>query len=125
MERLTTDGATLCSDCAGIGSCRITCDEQERYEKLAKYENAEEQELIAKLPCRIGQEIYYLTNTGSCKAKSGILKRTVKCRTVYNISIGKNGWLSLSCGTTISFNKTDIGKKLFFNREEAEAALLK
>lgn len=65
-------------------------------EKLAEYEDLEEQGLLVRLPCKVGTEVYYIL---------GIPNKTPcaidKC--VFKLS-----------------NIDKIGKTVFFTREEAE-----
>lgn len=50
--------------------CRETCEKykcdscpiQRAIDKLAKYEDAEEQGLLLKLPCKVGSSIWYIDN---------------------------------------------------------------
>ena len=64
MERLTRvdeDGTVLCIGCVGEEECNEDClscqHDIDAIEKLAEYEDAEEQGLILRLPCRLGDII--------------------------------------------------------------------
>ena len=99
--------------------------------KLATYEDAEEQERLVILPCKVGTRIYFnppknwawfrnppyeyeITNLIiSCNKKN----KWVKKYRAMQIINGK------VIDSQINFEFYDIGKTVFFTREEAEAAL--
>ena len=68
-------------------------------EKLAEYEDLEEQGRLSKLPCKVGDDVYYILGIPN-KTPSAIDKCTFELSDI---------------------NK--IGKTLFLTREEAEAEL--
>lgn len=83
------------------------------YLKLAEYEDAEEQGLLIRLPCKVGDKAYYLH-------KGGIDEVEVDSF-VLNINLFVNVFYYIGCdrfGKTLTPYKT-----LFFTREEAERAL--
>lgn len=88
-------------------------------EKLGKYEDAEEQGLFLKKPCRVGDKVYCIEN-----------KQVWPC-TIEKISISKsNGtWIEISFPkempdiTSTEFYPNDIGKTVFLTHEDAEAKL--
>lgn len=91
-------------------------------EKLAEYEDLEEQGLLVRLPCKIGDTVYRV-NAG---AKQPIIPMTVSeihflCykneRAVRFDAIGKED-MGESC-----YRLEDIGKIVFLTREEAEKKL--
>lgn len=91
-------------------------------EKLVDYEDLEEQGLIVRLPCKIGDTVYRV-NAG---AKQPIIPMTVSeihflCykneRAVRFDAIGKED-MGESC-----YRLEDIGKIVFLTREEAEKKL--
>lgn len=69
MERLTknVDGCNQIIDC-GNDLCKETCEEwscefcpiSKAIDKLADYEEAEEQGLLLRLPCKVGDTVYKL-----------------------------------------------------------------
>lgn len=102
------------------------CFEGERgyrvFEKLAEYEDLEEQGSLVRLPCKIGDTVYRV-NAG---AKQPIIPMTVSeihflCykneRAVRFDAIGKED-MGESC-----YRLEDIGKIVFLTREEAEKKL--
>ena len=85
--------------------------------KLAEYEDAEEQGRLVKLSCAVGDTVWF-------KEKLTLEKRITK-GIVENIVIHKNNkiiWVYEN-GVRWDFYGEDVGKKLFLVREEAESAL--
>ncbi len=110
--------------CLGIGNCLDEkCDSMsEVCEKLATYEDLEEQGLLVRLPCKVGDTVYRV-NAG---AKQPIIPMTVSeihflCykneRAVRFDAIGKKD-MGESC-----YRLEDIGRIVFLTREEAEKKL--
>ena len=113
MERLTYSGTREANNAATI---------REIINKLCDYENAEEQGLLVRLPCKIGDTVYRV-NAG---AKQPIIPMTVSeihflCykneRAVRFDAIGKED-MGESC-----YRLEDIGRIVFLTREEAEKKL--
>lgn len=91
--------------------------------KLAAYEDAEEQGLLLRLPCKVGDTLYRV-NKG---AKEPVImmriiqlyvKQLHKDRTVIRIDAINDNDMDESC-----YFLEDIGKKVFLTRGEAEAKL--
>ena len=100
MERLTESNPSWIDDELWESACEPDCEEIDAvYRKLKEYEDLEEQGRLIKLPCKVGDGVYYIL---------GIPNKTPcvidKCK------------IELS-----DINK--IGKTLFLTREEAEAKL--
>lgn len=92
-------------------------------EKLATYEDAEEQGLLLRLPCKVGDEIF-LDFAGFGK---DIDEFTVKD---FHLDCFENGETILFCDyesndSTLSgqIDVMEFGKSVFLTREEAEAKL--
>lgn len=100
MERLTErlDGDGLCY---GKVDCEDNCTYCDRFlkvlDKLATYEDAEEQGLLLRLPCKVGTTVY----------------------AIYGNKVTKGALIRQS---SISF-LDDFGKTVFLTKEEAEQAL--
>ena len=100
--------------CGGLGASG-KCDNCENTisvcEKLGAYEDAEEQGLILRLPCKVGSNIYRITDDGVevvvCR------EMTVADKEMYIESVTLCDWISFD----------EIGKSVFLTREEAEAKL--
>lgn len=85
--------------------------------KLCDYEDLEEQGLLVRLPCKVG-DIMFRINKG---AKNPIIELTVTqiniTRRSYNLEV-----IDRDCGELMCF-KNDIGKTIFLTREEAAKKL--
>lgn len=88
----------------------------EALEKLAAYEDAEEQGRLVVLPVKAGDTVYQLRGKKHARGV-GISPRFISCVTVWN-----NFWAAYHQGD-IPCNKEDLGKTWFLTREEAEKAL--
>ena len=127
MERLTQT-----SDRGGVAftfDLDINCQPSEAKkilklaEKLKDYEDAEEQGLLIRLPCKVGDPLYRI-NKGAREPVIRMhiiqlcIKKLRKDRIVIRIdTIDDNG------GSDNYYFQFDIGKKIFLTREEAEAKL--
>lgn len=88
-------------------------------EKLAEYEDLEEQGLLVRLPCKVGDTVY--------------VKLSAYCKTKYTEAQVRDYTHFISCGfcvvvTSEKFDKQSIpfsefGKSIFLTREEAEKKL--
>ena len=102
--------------------CRGVFEATACVEKLAEYENAEEEGRLVVLPCKLNETAYLLLD------KRDFTEKIIKCR-IREISIGFYGMkLSLiSEDSMIGHLKwhdvNEIGKTVFLTREEAEKAL--
>ena len=78
------------------------------FQKLAEYEDLEEQGLLIRLPCKIGTKVFYikteLNGNGFCFFERKIIKET-------------------EFTTRRMFDDENWGKTVFLTREEAERAL--
>ena len=89
--------------------------------KLAEYEDLEEQELLLKLPCKVGSTIYQLINSHIYEYKViGICFDILHNKWMYEVAyeIGLE-WFKTMCDFDV-FSKS---KTVFLTREEAEKAL--
>lgn len=100
MERLTERNPLWIDDELWERACEPDCEEIDAvYRKLKEYEDAEEQGLLLRLPCKVGTDVYYIL---------GIPNKT-PCAID-------------SCVFELS-DVHKIGESLFLTREEAEAKL--
>lgn len=117
MERLTRRNAN------GTGVYATPSGEPVKWEnnyhnvlqKLADYEDLEEQGFLLRLPCKLGDTIYSIANDG----KIYPVKATREVRIV-------NGVLHIiceSCRYSDLVSYDDIGKTIFLTKSEAEAKL--
>ncbi len=129
MERLTYKEGNhyyFANDC--LAEIR-TIDEdslnalQNVLDKLGAYEDAEEQGLILRLPCKVGDTLYRV-NKGAKKPVIMMrviqlyIKQIHKDRTVMRIDAINDADMGESC-----YLPCDIGERIFLTREEAEAKL--
>lgn len=91
-------------------------------DKLARYEDAEEQGRLIVLPCYVGDKVYRIWPCG----KNG---KSVSEMVVTHIDIDFLPEIEFSChkekscGNYWFFKADSIGKAVFLSREEAEKAL--
>ena len=133
MERLTERFENGQVGVAGCGkNCKYSykyCENAEErcpvfneiYEKLAAYEDAEEQGQILRLPCKVGDTVYAFLSTCNyfteCQINKIELKPTLYGNTCYFLEpIGHRGCL-YRCF------EDEFGKTVFLTKEEAEAKL--
>lgn len=79
-------------------------------DKLATYEDAEEQGLFLRLPCKVGDTVY--VNVGKNVSKQRVQRATIDSE-----------WKIEFCTRKRGFSLFDFGKTVFLTREEAEAKL--
>ena len=115
MERLTQT-----SDRGGVAltfDLDITCEPSEikkilkLAEKLKDYEDAAEQGLLLRLPCKVGSNIYRITDDGVDVAVCREIR--VADEEMYIESVTLCDWISFD----------EIGKTVFLSEAEAEAKL--
>lgn len=140
MERLTVnklgnllikeaDGEyrSPCYGCENINFCKPekerVCRSYKALDKLKEYEDLEEQGLLLKFPCKVGDTVY--TNTIMLGWNLRKKDRPYKLNVVF---IGTNGTKSFmnvayKNGHMFQFDFSDIGKTVFLTKAEAEEAL--
>ena len=92
-------------------------------ERLKRYEDAEEQGLLLRLPCKIGDALYRVNKDAkepviAMRALQVYVKQLHKDRTVIRIDAINDNDMDESC-----YFLEDIGKKVFLTRKEAENKL--
>lgn len=101
----------------GYGRIQVGC----AVEKLAEYEDLEEQNRLIKLPCAVGDEFYCIWRN---KGQNPIQKMQVK-----KIEIHERKGIVIQMefvgnrGCLFRFYEDDFGKTVFLTREEAETTL--
>lgn len=129
MERLTKRGflgitynerrnimcSTYCDNCSkGAGDCDTIKD---MINRLAELEDLEEQGLLVRLPCKVGDTVYVPTRNFISELR--IIMISVDMHGTYF------GW-RLNSGiypNLDGFSGSKLGKTVFFTREEAEKKL--
>lgn len=124
MERLTERNPSWIDDELWERACEPDCEEIDAvYRKLKEYEDSEEQGRLIKLPCKVGDTVYYF--------EGGYYKNITNWKIVpikvteFNIKVNRSGKLMplamIANGTRYPISS--IGKTVFLTREEAEAKL--
>lgn len=131
IERLTNIGSN--------GEIWITDNDETRrfgrkesaYKKLAEYEDLEEQGLLLRLPCRIGDDVYFIPSKTNYKLN--ILQGHPESNRVYHQNVEKitftpNGWY-LECDKDLEYSTDHIlidklyKETWFLSQAEAEQKL--
>jgi hypothetical protein len=100
---------SICLGCEKIGNCRRKCFEEKALEKLAEYEDLEEQCFLVRLPCKLGDTVY-TTDFGAIQSQK-----------IGRIIISEDGvWLYDN-----HYKIIGAVKDVFFTKSEAEQALAK
>ena len=124
MERLTERNPLWIDDELWERACEPDCEEVDAvYRKLKEYEDAEEQGLLLRLPCKVGDTLYRV-NKGAkepvimMRVIQLYIKQIHKDRTVMRIDAINDADMGESC-----YLPCDIGERIFLTREQAEAKL--
>ncbi len=125
MDRLTykTNGKYLNTISEQAPPYAVDCDIDMAIAKLAEYEDLEEQGKLLKLPCAVGDTVY--TNH-SMKGWYFREKGRPYAAEVVFIGINSTGGfinVEIGAGHMTQFQISDLGKRFFLTRKEAEAAL--
>ena len=122
QEKTGIHCSNFCNNCSrGTGDCKHL---KAIVEKLAAYEDAEEQGLLMKLPCKVGDTVYAYCS------EFGILPYVVDCIVInehitFQCSSYSNpiGDCPSECLDEIEPDITDFGKTVFLTQAEAEQKL--
>lgn len=129
MERLT-ETIYKKGYCNGKTACEDNCEDCNHFEtmvdRLAYYEDLEEQGLLLVLPCKVGDTVwdndfgrpcsYRITGYSFGIAEDYIDEPVTETEIVYY-------YINSSGGITGSFASSEIGKTVFLTKEEAEQKL--
>lgn len=121
MGRLTSESGFCetigCKTCEKLNT--YGCYEDEVYKKLREYEDAEEQGLLLRFPCKVGTKVYLIrcdsVEVIKCAVARFIIGDQVKNVRLYIIKDDRYTEVPL-----YQFNKT-----VFLTKEEAEQALVR
>ena len=119
MERLTNSidyCKMICDENKCIFEDKSKCYEKSLYDSLREYEKLEEQGLLLRLPCKVGDVAYCF---GYPRTDIVALVEE-KVEGIYVTEIGVR--FETDDGY---YSPDDVGQIVFFNREQAEAALEK
>lgn len=114
-EKREFECGEYCDSCSqGAGNCKTV---ENMIKKLATYEDLEEQGLLVRLPCKVGDTVYVPTR---------VLVSEFKITAIFCDIHGTYFYWLFYCGIyerTSGFSERDIGKTVFLTREEAEKKL--
>lgn len=124
MERLTKrieDENTLLTE-VGDTACKCFCDNYtlsgcwecpvgKAIEKLADYEDLEEQGLLVRLPCKVGDSVFI------------IVRKDISKQKIRKIEISDCGIIFKTNRQKRTFSIAGFGESVFLTREEAEKKL--
>lgn len=119
MERLTrrSENGTAIYNTPSAEPVKWENNRHEVLQKLAEYEDLEEQGKLLKLPCKAGQKVYLLR-----KDIKSVIDGEITSISISEFASGMRIFIiDDNRYTDSSFEK--IGDIVFFTREEAEAAL--
>ena len=128
MERLTTRniaGVAVykhpleCKRCGDTIWRLPDCGNGSPTEKLADYEDVEEQGLLLRLKCKTGDTVYYRTNNNDIYPIKINEINISNSDVIYN-GVIYNGYF-MKC--TYEFDNSDFGKTVFLTQTEAEQKL--
>ena len=139
MERLTERNPLWSDDELWERACEPDCEEIDAvYRKLKEYEDAEEQGLLLRLPCKVGDAVYLIDKDENNRLQvyEGKWRRVSLVQTSKNSSFELCGEISydihdcfyndgrtMEQGMYVGQESTRIGKVVFLTREEAEVKL--
>ena len=117
MDRLTFDGnfcdIAMCQETPGGSFCEDGyCSQRKVWERLKQYEDMEEQGLLVRLPCKVGDTIYRCGDP---------IKKIYEWQIAY-VEVYEDETVFVDDSDN-TFVEADIGKTVFLTREEAEKAL--
>lgn len=117
MERLTNSGTKEAKPDVTI---------REVLNKLAEYEDLEEQGKLLKLPCKPGDKLYWISDQDEdAEFSYEPIEKIEICNIDYN-GYSLQLWFADKGEKEFPvLEVSSIGKELFYTREEAEAALKK
>lgn len=114
----------MCADAHEDCNTAYEVDRCQRYvafRKLADYEDAEEQGLLLRLPCKVGDTLYFAHHDRVISSEVLSVKYHVEAEN-HGIFIRERLTIDVE-GISAEIDFCDIGKTVFLTREEAEAKL--
>ena len=117
--------SNFCNNCSqGSGNCKYVKD---MIEKLAEYEDLEEQGLLLKLPCKVGSDVYvldhrFVSTEGiiKCYIDEFTIDKNNKC---YAVLSGKEPFYVFRRFKAV--NIREFGETVFLTKEAAKEELKK
>lgn len=122
-EKREIECGEYCDSCSqGAGNCETI---KNMIKKLAEYEDLEEQGLLVRLPCKVGNTVYTVSYRYECTLNYDCkVFQKWKCEENIPCEYEKKEYFvkkSQFCLTMLN----SLGKTVFLTREEAEKALEK
>lgn len=97
-----------CKDCLCGDVCSIAEVMGENY----CCPDCKDRNRFVELPCKVGDTIYEITE----RKRNGKWNKVIVERVVNGIEIGRSGFMTVICGTTITVFLSDLCKTVFFTR---------
>ena len=101
-------------------------------EELKSYRDAEEQGLLLRLPCKVGDTVWFIDSTYDCKNKTfsnfvhnGYVKAIKFSSRPTKITVEYENLMDSGRCKGCDYNIGNIGKTVFLTKAEAEEALAK
>ena len=122
MERLTERIPLWIDDELWERACEPDCEEIDAvYRKLKDYEDAEEQGLLLRLPCKVGDVLYFAHHDRVISSEVFSAKYHAEAEN-HGVFIRERLTIDVE-GISAEIDFCDIGKTVFLTRKEAEAKL--
>ena len=122
MERLTERNPLWIDDELWERACEPDCEEIDAvYRKLKDYEDAEEQGLLLRLPCKVGDVLYFAHHDRVISSEVFSAKYHAEAEN-HGVFIRERLTIDVE-GVSAEIDFCDIGKTVFLTRKEAEAKL--
>lgn len=119
----------MCADAHEDCNTAYEVDRCQRYvafRKLADYEDAEEQGLLLRLPCKVGDKLYYTDSYYNVVVPVRLNEVITQFVGINNYAYQYNCCSFDGCGDIYEeyeFDNNDFGKTVFLTEAEAEAKL--
>lgn len=131
MERLTNNNGKLpkCNNCIEEPNCYsdISCNHIfDALKKLSEYEDSEEQGFLLKLPCKVGDIVYFPDESINYVFPITIVQIIISDLGEGKYCVQYNGCFFNGYGDTeidFEFETDDFGKTVFLTQAESEDAL--
>lgn len=122
MERLTERKPLWIGDAMWLNACEPDDEEIEAvYHKLREYENLEEQGRLVKLPCKVGDVLYFAHHDRVISSEVLSVKYHAEAEN-HDVFIRERLTIDVE-GVSAEIDFCDIGKTVFLTKSEAEAKL--
>lgn len=122
MERLTERNPLWINDEMWLNACEPDDEEIEAvYRKLKEYEDLEEQGGLVKLPCKVGDVVYFAHHDRVISSEVLSAKYHAEAEN-HGVFIRERLTIDVE-GVSAEIDFGDIGKRVFLTKSEAEAKL--